>query len=127
MDVVQGFWKLLIGRVCEFPSKRSFHPVTSGSAIARALAAQRMHLYDERHDGRSRSCRTPLYLMLRLKHHLQLTSVIVNARPGTHEEGRDRVVFLFEGRVIYFGRLATWRAATILMSNEFLRMDRVEV
>ena len=45
-------------------------------------------------------------LMLRLKRQLSLTSVVVTHDLDLMYKVADRVVFLFEGKVIYFGPVA---------------------
>src|SRR5215468_3247030 len=77
-------------------------------AIARALAAQpECILYDE-----PTTMVDPIMsghlsdLMLRLKQQLKLTSVVVTHDLDLMYKVADRVVFLYEGRVIYFGPLA---------------------
>jgi len=96
-------------------------------AIARALAAQpQCILYDEPttmvdpimsdHTGN---------LMLRLKRQLKLTSVVVTHDLDLMYKVADRVVFLFEGRVIYFGPVAELAYADHPHIREFLEMDQV--
>jgi phospholipid/cholesterol/gamma-HCH transport system ATP-binding protein len=98
-------------------------------AIARALAAQpECILYDEpttmvdpimsNHLGN---------LMLRLKSQLKLTSVVVTHDLELMWKVADRVVFLFEGRVIYFGPTADLEKADHPHIQEFLAMDRVDL
>lgn len=98
-------------------------------AIARALAAQpECVLYDE-----PTTMVDPIMsdhignLMLRLKHQLQLTSVVVTHDLDLMRKVADRVVFLFEGKVIYFGPVAELEQCDHPHVQEFLRMDRVEV
>ena len=98
-------------------------------AIARALAAQpECILYDEPttmvdpimcdHLGR---------LMLRLKRQLKLTSVVVTHDLDLMRLVADRVVFLHDGRVIYFGAVSELEQADHPHIREFLAMDRVEI
>ncbi len=98
-------------------------------AIARALAAQpECVLYDE-----PTTMVDPIMsdhvgnLMLRLKHQLQLTSVVVTHDLELMRKVADRVVFLFEGRVIYCGPIAELERADHPHIQEFLAMDRVEL
>ena len=77
-------------------------------AIARALAAQpQCILYDE-----PTTMVDPIMsdhlgdLMLRLKQQLRLTSVVVTHDLDLMYKVADRVVFLYEGGVIYFGPAA---------------------
>ena len=74
-------------------------------AISRALAAQpECILYDE-----PTTMVDPIMsdhlgnLMLRLKQQLRLTSVVVTHDLALMRKVADQVVFLFDGRVIYFG------------------------
>jgi phospholipid/cholesterol/gamma-HCH transport system ATP-binding protein len=96
-------------------------------AIARALAAQpQCVLYDEPttmvdvimsdHIGD---------LMLRLKRQLKLTSVVVTHDLDLMYKVADRVVFLYEGSVIFFGRTEDLEKSKHPHIQEFLEMDRV--
>jgi phospholipid/cholesterol/gamma-HCH transport system ATP-binding protein len=98
-------------------------------AIARALAAQpQCVLYDEPttmvdpimsdHLGR---------LMLRLKNQLKLTSVVVTHDLDLMRLVADKVVFLHDGRVIYFGPVSELGESDHPHIREFLAMDRVEI
>jgi len=97
-------------------------------AIARALAAQpQCILYDE-----PTTMVDPIMshhlgdLMLRLKRQLKLTSVVVTHDLDLMYKVADRVVFLFEGKVIYFGPLADLAKSDHPHIQEFLELDRVE-
>lgn len=98
-------------------------------AIARALAAQpECILYDEPTTMVDPIMSTHLgNLMLRLKTQLNLTSVIVTHDLDLMRKVADKVVFLFEGRVIYFGTVAGLEQADHPHIQEFLAMDRVEL
>jgi phospholipid/cholesterol/gamma-HCH transport system ATP-binding protein len=96
-------------------------------AIARALAAQpECILYDE-----PTTMVDPIMsdhlakLMLRLKHQLHLTSVVVTHDLELMRRVADRVVVLFEGRVIYFGPTGELKQSQHPHIREFLEMDRV--
>ncbi len=96
-------------------------------AIARALAAQpQCVLYDE-----PTTMVDPIMsdhlgdLMLRLKRQLKLTSVVVTHDLDLMYKVADRVVFLFEGTVIYFGPVADLVKSEHPHIKEFLEMDRV--
>ena len=96
-------------------------------AIARALAAQpQCILYDE-----PTTMVDPIMsdhlsdLMLRLKRQLNLTSVVVTHDLDLMYKVADRVVFLFEGRVIFFGPITDLEHAEHDHIREFLEMDRV--
>jgi ABC-type transporter Mla maintaining outer membrane lipid asymmetry ATPase subunit MlaF len=96
-------------------------------AIARALAAQpQCVLYDE-----PTTMVDPIMsghlsdLMLRLKRQLNLTSVVVTHDLDLMYKVADRVVFLFEGRVIFFGPVAELEHSDHPHIREFLEMDRV--
>ena len=96
-------------------------------AIARALAAQpQCILYDE-----PTTMVDPIMserlgdLMLRLKKQLQLTSVVVTHDLDLMYKVADRVVFLFEGKVIFFGPPADLEKSDHPHIQEFLAMDRV--
>ena len=96
-------------------------------AIARALAAQpQCVLYDE-----PTTMVDPIMsdhlgdLMLRLKRQLHLTSVVVTHDLDLMYKVADRVVFLFDGGVIFFGRVAELEKSDHPHIREFLEMDRV--
>jgi phospholipid/cholesterol/gamma-HCH transport system ATP-binding protein len=98
-------------------------------AIARALAAQpECILYDE-----PTTMVDPIMsdhlgnLMLRLKKQLRLTSVVVTHDLELMRKVADTVVFLFEGRAIYFGPVSELDQAEHPHIQEFLAMDRVEL
>jgi phospholipid/cholesterol/gamma-HCH transport system ATP-binding protein len=96
-------------------------------AIARALAAQpQCILYDE-----PTTMVDPIMsdhlgdLMLRLKKQLRLTSVVVTHDLDLMYKVADRVVFLSDGGVIYFGPVADLEKSDHPLIREFLEMDRV--
>ena len=96
-------------------------------AIARALAAQpQCVLYDE-----PTTMVDPIMsdhlgdLMLRLKRQLKLTSVVVTHDLDLMYKVADRVVFLYEGGVIYFGTVGDLEKSDHPHIREFLEMDRV--
>jgi phospholipid/cholesterol/gamma-HCH transport system ATP-binding protein len=98
-------------------------------AIARALAAQpECILYDE-----PTTMVDPIMsdhlgnLMLRLKQQLRLTSVVVTHDLDLMHKVADSVVFLYEGRIIYFGPVSEMHRADHEHIQEFLAMDRVEI
>ncbi len=98
-------------------------------AIARALAAQpECILYDE-----PTTMVDPIMsdhlgnLMLRLKKQLNLTSVVVTHDLDLMRKVADKVVFLFEGKAIYFGPTADLEKSEHPHVKEFLAMDRVEM
>jgi len=98
-------------------------------AIARALAAQpECILYDE-----PTTMVDPIMsdhlgnLMLRLKQDLRLTSVVVTHDLDLMRKVADTVVFLFEGRAIFFGPLEDLEKSEHPHIREFLAMDRVEL
>lgn len=96
-------------------------------AIARALAAQpECILYDEPTTMVDPVMSDHLSnLMLRLKTQLQLTAVVVTHDLELLRKVADRVVFLFEGQVIYFGPVADLEKSSHPHIQEFLAMDRV--
>jgi len=96
-------------------------------AIARALAAQpQCVLYDE-----PTTMVDPIMsdhlgdLMLRLKQQLKLTSVVVTDDLDLMYKVADRVVFLYEGSVIYFGSVRELVKCEHPGIQEFLELDRV--
>ena len=96
-------------------------------AIARALAAQpQCILYDE-----PTTMVDPIMsdhlgdLMLRLKRQLKLTSVVVTHDLDLMYKVADRVVFLYEGSVIFFGTVGDLEKSEHPHIREFLELDRV--
>jgi len=96
-------------------------------AIARALAAQpQCILYDE-----PTTMVDPIMsehlgdLMLRLKRQLRLTSVVVTHDLDLMYKVADRVVFLYEGGVVFFGPVAELEQSDHPHIREFLELDRV--
>jgi phospholipid/cholesterol/gamma-HCH transport system ATP-binding protein len=96
-------------------------------AIARALAAQpQCVLYDE-----PTTMVDPIMsdhlgdLMLRLKKQLNLTSIVVTHDLDLMYKVADQVVFLFDGKVIFFGPPADLEKSQHPHIQEFLEMDRV--
>jgi len=96
-------------------------------AIARALAAQpQCILYDE-----PTTMVDPIMsdhlgsMMLRLKEQLHLTAVVVTHDLDLMYKVADRVVFLYEGGVIYHGPVADLAKSDHPHIREFLELDRV--
>ena len=127
-DVVMGLLKLVdIEEAAEaYPSSLSTG-YKRAVAIARALAAQpQCILYDE-----PTTMVDPIMsghlgdLMLRLKRQLQLTSVVVTHDLDLMYKVDDRVVFLYEGKAIFFGSTAELEESDHPHVREFLEMDRV--
>ena len=129
-DVVNG----LLGMV-DLKEDRDAYPADLSTgykravAIARALAAQpECILYDE-----PTTMVDPIMsdhlgsLMLRLKRQLKLTSVVVTHDLDLMRKVADKVVFLFEGRVIFFGPVSDLYEFDHPHIREFLAMDRVEL
>ena len=98
-------------------------------AIARALAAQpECILYDE-----PTTMVDPIMsdhlgnLMLRLKRQLKLTSIVVTHDLDLMRKVADKVVFLHDGNIIYFGPTKELDRAEHPHIQDFLAMDRVEI
>jgi phospholipid/cholesterol/gamma-HCH transport system ATP-binding protein len=96
-------------------------------AIARALAAQpQCVLYDE-----PTTMVDPIMsdhlgdLMLRLKKQLKLTSVVVTHDLDLMYKVADRVVFLADSGVAFFGRVADLEKSDHPQIQEFLELDKV--
>jgi phospholipid/cholesterol/gamma-HCH transport system ATP-binding protein len=127
-DVVNG----LLGLVDISEAKNAYPADLSTGykravAIARALAAQpQCILYDE-----PTTMVDPIMsdhlgdLMLRLKKQLRLTSVVVTHDLDLMYKVADRVVFLSDGGVAYFGPVAELDKSDHPVIREFLEMDRV--
>jgi phospholipid/cholesterol/gamma-HCH transport system ATP-binding protein len=98
-------------------------------AISRAVAAQPECILDDE----PTTMVDPIMsdhlgnLMLRLKRQLKLTSVVVTHDLDLMRKVADQVVFLFEGRAIYFGPVADLEKSDHPHIKEFLAMDRVEI
>jgi phospholipid/cholesterol/gamma-HCH transport system ATP-binding protein len=127
-DVVNGLLQMV-----DIAEARDAYPADLSTgykravAIARALAAQpQCILYDE-----PTTMVDPIMsdhlgdLMLRLKRQLRLTSVVVTHDLDLMYKVADRVVFLYEGGVIYFGPTADLAKSEHPHIREFLEMDRV--
>ncbi|HVZ61383.1 MAG TPA: ATP-binding cassette domain-containing protein [Terriglobales bacterium] len=98
-------------------------------AIARALAAQpECILYDE-----PTTMVDPLMAQLlgdlikKLKFQLKLTSVVVTHDMRLAEKLADRVVFLHEARVVFFGSPAEMRQSSEPIVREFLELDTLDL
>lgn len=129
LEVVEGLLAMvdLAGREDVFPAELSTG-YRRAVAIARALAAQpECILYDE-----PTTMVDPIMsekmatLMLRLKKQLKLTSVVVTHDLDLMRRVADKVVILFEGRVIYFGPVEGIERCGHEHVREFLAMDRVD-
>ena len=96
-------------------------------AIARAMAAQpQCILYDEPTTMVDPIMSTQLSdLMLRLKDKLKLTAVVVTHDLALMRKVADRVVFLHEGKVIFFGATEDLETSDHPFIQEFLEMDRI--
>jgi phospholipid/cholesterol/gamma-HCH transport system ATP-binding protein len=127
-DVVNGLLEMV-----DIAAYRDSYPADLSTgykravAIARALAAQpQCVLYDE-----PTTMVDPIMsdhvgdLMLRLKKQLQLTSVVVTHDLDLMYKVADKVVFLYEGGVIFFGPTAELEKSPHPHIQEFLEMDRV--
>jgi phospholipid/cholesterol/gamma-HCH transport system ATP-binding protein len=127
-DVVDGLLKMV-----DIAEAKDSYPTDLSTgykravAIARALAAQpQCILYDE-----PTTMVDPIMsdhlgdLMLRLKRQLKLTSVVVTHDLDLMYKVADRVVFLYEGGVIYFGTVGELEKSDHPHIREFLDMDRV--
>jgi phospholipid/cholesterol/gamma-HCH transport system ATP-binding protein len=98
-------------------------------AIARALAAQpECVLYDE-----PTTMVDPLMgnllgdLIARLKLQLHLTSVVVTHDMRLAKKLADRIVFLYEGRAIFFGPYKDMEKSTAPIIKEFLELDELKL
>jgi ABC-type transporter Mla maintaining outer membrane lipid asymmetry ATPase subunit MlaF len=98
-------------------------------AIARALAAQpECVLYDE-----PTTMVDPLMahllgdLIKRLKTQLSLTSVVVTHDMRLAKKLADRVVFLHEGRVLFFGTYPAMEQCKEPVVQEFLELDELKI
>ncbi len=128
-DVVNGLLKMV-----DILEHRDSYPADLSTgyrravAIARALAAQpECVLYDEPTTMVDPIMSSHLAeLMLRLKHQLHLTAVVVTHDLELMYKVADKVVFLHEGKVIYFGPTSELEHSDHPHIQEFLAMDRIE-
>jgi phospholipid/cholesterol/gamma-HCH transport system ATP-binding protein len=98
-------------------------------AIARALAARpECVLYDE-----PTTMVDPLMAQLlgdlieRLKRQLNLTSIVVTHDMRLAQKLADRVVFLYEGKAIFFGTYGEMEKSKEPIVQEFLELDQLEL
>jgi phospholipid/cholesterol/gamma-HCH transport system ATP-binding protein len=98
-------------------------------AIARALAAQpEAILYDE-----PTTMVDPLTahllgnLIKKLKHQLKLTSMVVTHDMALAKKIADRIVFLHEGQVVFFGTPAEMAESDVEIVREFLILDSLNL
>jgi len=98
-------------------------------AIARALAAEpECVLYDE-----PTTMVDPLMAQLlgdlikRLKSQLHLTSVVVTHDMRLAKKLADRIVFLHEGKVLFFGTYPEMERCDEIVVQEFLDLDKLEI
>lgn len=96
-------------------------------AIARALAAQpECILYDE-----PTTMVDPLMasllgdLIQKLKYQLKLTSVVVTHDMRLAKKLADKIVFLHEGRVVFFGNVEEMEKSQEEIVQEFLKLDQL--
>jgi phospholipid/cholesterol/gamma-HCH transport system ATP-binding protein len=128
VDVVNGLLEMV-----DIAEARDAYPADLSTgykravAIARAIAAQpQCILYDE-----PTTMVDPIMsdhlgdMMLRLKKQLKLTSVVVTHDLDLMYKVADRVVFLYEGRVIYSGPTGELGQSEHPHIREFLELDRV--
>jgi phospholipid/cholesterol/gamma-HCH transport system ATP-binding protein len=127
-DVVNGLLAMvdIAGSRDDYPADLSTGYKRS-VAIARALAAQpQCVLYDE-----PTTMVDPIMsnhlgdLMVRLKQQLRLTSVVVTHDLDLMYKVADRVVFLYEGQVVYFGPVSGLANSEHPHIREFLELDKV--
>ena len=127
-DVVNGLLDMV-----DILEARDFYPADLSTgykravAIARALAAQpQCILYDEPTTMVYPIMSTHLSdLMLRLKRQLRLTSVVVTHDLGLMSKVADRVVFLHDGNIIFFGPVEELKDSPHPHIQDFLEMDRI--
>src|SRR5689334_2778784 len=96
-------------------------------AIARALSAQpECILYDE-----PTTMVDPLMasllgdLIQKLKQQLKLTSIVVTHDMRLAKKLADRIVFLHEGKAIFFGTMSEWQRSDNPVLQEFLKLDEL--
>src|SRR5205814_7388050 len=126
LQIVSGLLEMVgVKEMAEqFPSDLSTGMKRS-VAIARALASQpECVLYDE-----PTTMVDPLMgqllgdLLKRLKIQLHLTSVVVTHDMRLAKKLADRVVFLYEARVLFFGTYVDMEKCSEPIVQEFLKLD----
>ena len=70
---------------------------------------------------------TLIKLMLKLKYDLKLTGLVVTHDLDLMRKVADRVMFIYEGKAIYFGPVKDLEKCDHPHIREFLAMDRVEI
>jgi len=130
MQIVSGLLEMVgVKDLAEhFPAELSTGMKRS-VAIARALASQpECVLYDE-----PTTMVDPLMaqllgdLMKRLKIQLHLTSVVVTHDMRLAKKLADRVVFLYESRVLFFGPYPEMEKCDEPIVQEFLKLDQLDL
>jgi phospholipid/cholesterol/gamma-HCH transport system ATP-binding protein len=98
-------------------------------AIARALAAQPEAVLSDEPTTNVDPLMAQLLgdLIKRLKIQLHLTSVVVTHDMRLAEKLADRIVFLHEARVIFFGTFEEMKRSTEPIVKEFLELDELKV
>jgi phospholipid/cholesterol/gamma-HCH transport system ATP-binding protein len=98
-------------------------------AIARALAAQpEAILYDEPTTMVDPlMARTLGDLIKKLKYQLKLTSIVVTHDMALANKVGDRIVFLHQGRVAFYGTPAEMNASQVEIVREFLALDALNL
>jgi phospholipid/cholesterol/gamma-HCH transport system ATP-binding protein len=98
-------------------------------AIARALAAQpEAILYDEPTTMVDPHTAHLLgNLIKKLKHQLKLTSIVVTHDMALAKKIADRIVFLHEAQVVFFGTPAEMEQSEVEIVREFLILDSLDV
>lgn len=130
LEIVSGLLEMVgVKNMAEqFPAELSTGMKRS-VAIARALASQpECVLYDE-----PTTMVDPLMaqllgdLMKRLKIQLHLTSVVVTHDMRLAKKLADRVVFLYEGKVLFFGTYPEMEQCQEPIVQEFLKLDELDL
>jgi phospholipid/cholesterol/gamma-HCH transport system ATP-binding protein len=130
LQVVKGLLEMVgvAGMETQLPSELSTGMKRS-VAIARALAAQPSAvLYDEPTTMVDpRMAHLLGNLIQRLKMQMHLTSIIVTHDMRFAEKLADRLVFLHEGKVRFFGTVEEMRASEDPVLREFFSMDELVI
>ncbi len=64
-------------------------------------------------------------MIQKLKYQLKLTSIVVTHDMRLAQKLADRVVFLHEGKAIFFGPLSEWESSSQPVLQEFLKLDEL--
>jgi phospholipid/cholesterol/gamma-HCH transport system ATP-binding protein len=130
LQVVDGLLNLVgVGEMRDMLPSELSTGMKRSVAIARAMAAQpECILYDE-----PTTMVDPMMaillgdLILKLKVQLHLTSIVVTHDMRLARKLADRIVFLHEGKAVFFGTPQQLQGSNIPIVQEFLELDELKI